>query len=174
MKKSAIERRSIEFRFDGDTIEGTLVRYGDKAKIVDFSETFKAGCFGDTFKGDIICNVQHNRERPVARTGAGLELKDSPLELRAIVNLSSSMQFSRECAAMVKGKILKGFSVEFSSVKDEWIDGLRTIHQAELRGLSVVDRGAYAGSTIDEVRENCPIEKNHLTGKAFQPLWPYI
>ena len=174
MKTEAIERRSIEFRFEGDTIEGTLVRYGDTAKIVDFSETFKAGCFGDSIHNDLIVSLQHQRQSPVARTGAGLELKDSPLELRAIVNLSSSMQFSRECAAMVKGKILKGFSVEFQSVKDEWSDGLRIIHEAVLRGLAIVDRGAYAGSTIDEIRENCPIDRSQLIGKIFQPLWPYV
>lgn len=175
MKKSAIERRSIEFRaLDAETIEGALITYGERARIMDFEETFKAGCFGDSINNDLICSIFHQRERPIARTGAGLELKDSPLELRAKVSLSGDMQFSRECAAMVKGKILQGFSIEFRAVKDDWQGGLRIISEAIVSGLSVVPKPAYAGSTIDEIRQNFGGDDSRKVGKIFQPLWKFI
>ena len=177
MKKTdAIERRSFEFRaLDADTVEGTLVPYGQRAKIIDFEETFSPGCFGDSINNDIICSIQHQRTRPIARTnGAGLTLKDSSTELRATVSLSGDMQFSREAAAMVKGKLLQGFSVEFRAVKDNWQGGLRTISEAIILGCSLVDKPAYAGSTIDEIRQNFGGDDSRKVGKIFQPLWKYI
>ena len=155
-----------------------LCGIGDTAKIVDFSETFKAGCFGDSIhKGDYdLSTLQHQRQSPVARTGAGLELKDSPLELRAIVNLSSSMAILKgmRCDGE-RAKFLKGFSVEFQSVKDEWSDGLRTIHEAVIKRARNCRFGALMpAALLMKFAKIVPIDRSQLIGKIFQPLWPYV
>ena len=101
-------------------------------------------------------------------------LKDSSTELRAIVSLSG------RCNALKKrghgeGKNIKRFfGLSSKSIKDEWSNGLRTINEAVLHGLAVCDSGAYAGSTIQEIRQNFAGDDHHKVGKIFQPLWKYI
>ncbi len=60
---------------DGRTLEGTLVAYGEVAP--GRGERIDPGAFGDLSNVDAILNVQHDRARPLARSGAGLELRDS-------------------------------------------------------------------------------------------------
>ena len=76
--------RYIELRSESpDVITGTVLRYGDLAHIGrTFHERFMPG---SVKFDDVVLNLLHDRQQPVARTGAGLELRDSheSLYLRA-------------------------------------------------------------------------------------------
>ena len=139
------ERRFVEFRADGDTVSGPVMVYGSHAKFGGFTETFAPGSLrgGD----DVIVNLQHDRARPVARTGAGLTLTDGPDALHASIQLPDT-SYAREARELINAKILRGFSVEFRAVKEEWQGRLRTIREAKLLGFALVDRPAYPESAI--------------------------
>ena len=72
------ERRwaALEYRGEGRIVTGTAMRYGDVARLPFGSERFEPGAFGEIRAADVILNVQHDRGRPVARTGGGLNLDD--------------------------------------------------------------------------------------------------
>lgn len=142
-----MEYRFAEFRADTDGIGGVVMRYGDRGTIGNFTEEFRAGVFGDP--GDVILNVQHQRAKPVARTGAGLELSDTASELRAMVRFPDTA-FGREARELVDAKILRGFSVEFRALEDEWQGNHRIVKRATLYGIALVDRPAYSDSQIAE------------------------
>ena len=141
------EKRFFEFRAfdDGSRIEGRVMRYGSAAKIGTFSERFQPGAFGQP--GDVILNIMHERGKPVARTDAGLSLVDTAEELRAEVSLPDTPH-GREARELVNARILRGFSVEFRAREEEWEASARTIVEADLLGIALVDRPAYPDAVI--------------------------
>lgn len=138
------ERRFIEFRADGDTISGPLMVYGDEARFGDFSETFEPGSLR---YDDVIANLQHDRSRPVARTGAGLTLIDGADALRAEIRLPDT-SYAREARELVEARILRGFSVEFRAREERFEGKRRIISRADMLGFALVDRPAYPASQI--------------------------
>ena len=52
---------------DGDTISGIAVRYGDRYETDYANYEFVHGAFGDVKSVDAIANVQHRRDKPLAR-----------------------------------------------------------------------------------------------------------
>ena len=122
-----------------------------------FQEQILPGTFSPVESWDAGLNVQHKRERPLARTqGGGLVLLDSAEELRAEFELPDT-QTGHDTAELINRGILRGLSVEMSVPPDgqKWSqtpDGksLRTITRAKLHGLSVVDSPAYVGSLISQ------------------------
>ena len=76
-----IERRYVELRQGpGRTLEGVAVVYGDHAKLPwGITERIEPGAFQPL--GDVILNAHHNRAAPLARTGGGLTLVDTPERL---------------------------------------------------------------------------------------------
>ena len=173
MGPEAIEFRAFEFRaLETGTIEGTVIPYGQPATIGDFTERFIPGSITI---GDVIANRQHDRHKPLARLdGGGLTLTDSATELRARIELPDTSD-GRDVRELIKRGVLRGLSAEFRARRESWEGSERTIHEADLVGLAVVDRGAYAGATVAEVRE--AIE--HLRSCAPSPamramLWPSV
>ena len=147
---SDAERRFAEFRYDAErgVIEGVAIRYGDRAHFGEgFTEEFRAGAFGQL--GDVISNLQHDRARPVARTGAGLSLSDGADALRVAITLPDT-SYAREARELVAARILRGFSVEFRASRDFFEERHRVIESAELLGVALVDRPAYPDSVIAE------------------------
>ena len=82
------ERRYVELRAapDGRRLEGVAVRYGDVAALPWGKERFEAGAFADRMS-DVRLTVQHDRGRPLARTGAGLTLDDNAERLALAAEL---------------------------------------------------------------------------------------
>ena len=143
-----IERRAhfnIAADLDAKKIGGIAVRYGDTASIAgQFMERIDAGAFGDI--GDVVLNVQHDRGRPIARTaGGGLELADGPDVLRATATPVATQE-GRDALLMVEHKVLRGFSIEFRCRREDYVDEVRIVREAELVGLALVDRPAYGES----------------------------
>ena len=147
MAENETERRfaRVEFREDGaGEIAGTAVRYGDEARILNFRERFDPGAFGEI--GDVILNLHHDRSRPLARTGGGLAFDDSAesLSLRAELPETGDGRDARE---LLRRGVLRGLSIEFEPVEEDWSGDLRTIRKARLHGVALVDRPAYPEST---------------------------
>lgn len=146
-----IERRfaAAEWReVDGGlVVEGIAVPYGQEADIGGlFRERVESGAFGDLSAADVIANRQHDRGQPLARTGGGgLILQDSRETLRAMVTLPPTTE-GRDTGELVKRGVLRGFSIEFvvEDGGEAWVEGLRSITSAQLRGLAIVDRPAYS------------------------------
>ena len=89
MRPDAVERRAVELRIaDGGAglavLEGMAIRYGERSRIGPFTEEFRPGSL--TFE-DVIANVMHTRERPLARQGSGLTLTDGPDGLQVRMEL---------------------------------------------------------------------------------------
>ena len=57
-----------------------------------------------------------------------------------------------EALEMIRAGKLRGLSVEFRALAQDFQDGLREIKKAILGGLGLVDRPAYQGSAGLEVR----------------------
>lgn len=140
-----MELRFCEFRAEGDTLEGVALRYGDEATIGPFRERFEAGSVA--ISPDAIANLQHDRTKPVARIGAGLEFRDDGTELRAVIQLPDTA-FAREARELVNARILRGFSLEFRATEDVWEGKSRSIRKALVTGLGIVDVPAYRQSEI--------------------------
>ena len=138
------EFRFIEFRNEGDTITGPVMVYGSEARFGDWREVFEPGSLKFD---DVIVNIQHDRSKPVARTGAGLELRDSSKALDARISLPDTV-YAREARELVNTNILRGFSVEFLASKERMEGRTRVIEEAKLYGFGLVDRPAYDESRI--------------------------
>ena len=120
-------------------------------------ERFVAGAFGDVAGIDTILNFQHNRQRPLARTGGGgLVLTDSPEALRIEATLPQTRE-NDDVLTLVRTKVLRGFSVEFNARKETQNGNMREIQSAQLVDIGVVDRPAYPQSEVQaraEVRQD--------------------
>ena len=144
------EFRHYELRETKDSrIVGTAVRYGDRARILDFEEEILKGAFK---YDDVILNIQHNRNRPIARTnGSGLELRDGDTALEIEATLPPTPN-GEEAMAMVKAGLLRGLSVEMEVLDELWNatggSHLRTIRSARLHGIGLVDRPAYPDAAV--------------------------
>lgn len=148
--EDGLQRRFYELRFDAEKRElrGTAMRYGDIAKLPwGEKERFVAGAFAGSLS-DIILNVQHDRGRPLARTGGGgLRMDDSATELRLEAVLPKTRE-ADDVIELVRQKILRGFSVEFLPISHRVVDGVTVIEKAELRNVGLVDRPAYRQSKV--------------------------
>ena len=151
-----IEKRfsPVEYRADTGEVFGSGIVYGDRAKVVTpngvYMETVRPGAFGRI--GDVILNLQHDRARPLARTGGGgLDITDGTdrLTVRAMLPDTTDGHDARALLRHDGQGVLRGFSVEMKVEADEIDPGarLRTIHRAKLHGLGLVDRPAYEQST---------------------------
>ena len=159
------ERRFVELRQEGRRLSGTAITYGSEAQILGFRERFESGAFGDVSALDILLNRQHDRARPLARTGGGgLKLRDSAERLRIEATLPETRD-ADDVLALVKAGVLRGLSLEFNAVRERWAGDLRIISRATLRAVGVVDRPAYPDSTVALATRFKPTETS--TEEAF-------
>ena len=138
--------RFIEFRAEGNTLSGTVLRYGDTARIGRFSERFEPRAL--TMGDDVIVNLMHDRQKPVARSGAGLEIRSDDQGVTARIELPDT-SFGREARELVDARILRGFSLEFRADDERWEGHSRIITRATASGFAIVDRPAYPESRIE-------------------------
>ena len=148
-----LETRYAEFRAeaDGRRLLGTLVRYGDVAKLPGgLTERFMPGAFGDVATLDVILNGHHERSRPLARTGgAGLVLEDSADALTMTATLPATRD-ADDTLELVRTGVLRGLSVEFRATSEHMEAGpVRVIERARLGAVGVVDKPAYPESSVE-------------------------
>ena len=143
------EYRFCEVRREGRVLSGLGIVYGDVARVGARAERFLPGAFGADVGGlDVLLNVQHDRARPLARTGGGgLTLTDTPESLEIRAELPETRE-SSDALELVEAKILRGFSLEFVALRERMEGPTRVLVSARLVGLAVVDKPAYQASTI--------------------------
>ena len=165
-----------EYRFSGvewrasatgpGRVDGIAVRYADEAQLPGFRERFQAGAFGDVAALDVLANVQHDRGRPLARTGGGgLTFADGPDALRATLDLPDTRD-GHDTAALLRRGVLRGFSLEFRVEGERFDGGVRIVERAALRGLALVDRPAY-GESLAAIAERAAAA-GHIVSPARQ------
>lgn len=149
---AGLQCRFYELRFEDSErrLTGTAMRYGDIAELPwDERERFEAGAFGDVDRIDAVLNIQHQRARPIARTGGGgLTLRDSAGALEIDAVLPDTVD-ANDAVTNIRAKILRGLSVEFMPETTRLEDGVNVITKAMLRGIALVDRPAYPASVIN-------------------------
>ena len=140
---------ALEFRDAPDSpgvVEGTVLSYGSEAKLPGFRERFEPAAFGDLAGADVMANLQHDRGRPLARTGGGgLSFEDSATALRARLELPRTRD-GEDAAELLRRGVLRGFSIEFAVRRERFTSGVRVVERARLIGLALVDRPAYGDS----------------------------
>ena len=143
----------LELRQDG-SLAGTVIRYGEVSP--SFAERFEPGAFGDVSASDVVLNVAHDRARPLARTGGGgLTLEDSATELRLHAVLPETPE-ATAAVTLIKGRVLRGLSVEFRVTAERSEKGIRVVEQAALSAVAVVDSPAYPSSSVAARRAKAP------------------
>ena len=140
---------TTELRFaplDGDGIRGRLLTYGRDYDIGRWKERIAPRAFGAVEGLDLVANLHHDRSRPVGRTGAGLVLTDSGVDVRAAIEPVGP--YADEARGLVESRIVRGFSLEMRVDEDQVVAGVRVIRSAALVGLALVDRPAYTDAVI--------------------------
>ena len=129
-------------------LSGRVIRYGDIATLPFGKEVIDSGAFGDLSNADLILNRQHERGKPLARTGGGgLQIEDSPAELRLQADLPETPT-GREAMVLVRSGVLRGFSVEFRTIREYVRDRVLHVAEASLVGVALVDKPAYPDSQV--------------------------
>ncbi len=140
-----MEKRYSEVSADGRRLTGTVVKYGDIATVNGQPERFNPGSL---LCSDVILNRQHDKSVPLARTGAGLNLRDGPEALHMEALLPET-QDGKDTLTLVRSGVLRGLSVEFEAIAEHDEDGVRVVDVANLSGLAVCDRPAFQQSTVE-------------------------
>ena len=152
-----IERRYSPVAVEGRNLRGVGIRYGDVARTPWGRETFQPGAFGDVSRLDVRLNVQHNRDRLIARTPGTLQLADGPDALRVLATLPETRE-ADDALTLVRAGVLRGLSLEFRAGDAPIIDGVRTVRRAGLLAFGLVDTPAYGGSIVEarafEIRQD--------------------
>ena len=161
------EFRYAEFRrLRDEGVTGPVIRYGVVARFGDFRERFEPGslAIGD----DLICNLQHDRTSPVARTGgAGLEVTADGDAVRAAIEWPDT-RYGRSARELVVAGILRGFSLEFRCRQERWEGRERVIVAADMIGLALVDKPAYPDSTIAlRMAKEVPVKRHAKRTRYF-------
>ena len=148
---------------DARTVEGVALRYDDVSKHPWGEERFEPGSLNCE---DVILNFNHDRGRPLARTGGGgLQIMDSKEELSFKAELPDT-ETGRDCFELVKRGVLRGASVEFFCEKEEYQKEMRVITLGTLYGVAIVDRPAFPQSYV-EARTQQKIERERKVLRFF-------
>lgn len=182
-----IEYRFAEFRADAITGERTLsgvaMPYGSLAQLRGFRERFEPRAFGDLSSADVTLNVQHDRGRVIARTGAGgLSLLDGSAALEIRAKLPDTRE-AADVLTLIRAGVLRGLSVEFAipdggdRFRADAEGPIRTVSRAGLLAVAVVDKPAYGGAGVNaryadpEVmrRAEAVGQRARMAADAFRP-----
>ena len=129
-------------------LSGTAIRYGDVATLPFGKEIIDSGAFGNLEDSDLILNRQHDRGKPLARTGGGgLVIEDSPTALSIRADLPDT-EPAREAITLVRSGVLRGFSIEFRANREYVKDRIVHVADATLVGIALVDKPAYPESQV--------------------------
>ena len=167
-----IEHRAFsgELRAEGENgtvLVGVVFPYGVGSRIGGkFTEIWTAGAVGSI--SEIRANVMHSRGRALAvhKPGGGLAFENTATELRARIELPATTE-GRDVGILVARGVLSGLSAEFRATRDAWVGTQRTILEAELLGLAVVDSPAHETALVEiearyaasEHREAAPLRR---------------
>ena len=139
--RCAVEIREDESRLGPGRLYGVLMAYGKMAS--DRREIFEAGSLKWDTAG-IVVNRQHERSSPIMRV--------VPIESEGRLMIDQRLPDStagRDCAVEVRAGLLTGLSIEFRSVRQTFVNGVRRITEAVLSAAAIVDSPSYSSSTVE-------------------------
>lgn len=153
-KRSLIQ--SVERRADGDTmtVAGYAAVFGSTADIGGyFQEVIARGAFAETLKtADVMAYFDHDRGRVLGRSASGtLRLSEDSKGLAVEIDLPDTSD-GQDVRALIERGDISGMSFGFVVLRQEWDETsdppTRTIHEVELREVSIVSEPAYDGTSI--------------------------
>ena len=138
-------------------LTGILMAYGERAR--DRAEVFEVSSL--KWDGPLILNRQHERKNPI--------LKFTPIESagRVLIDVEvPSTVAGSDALAEVRSGLFGSLSIEFKSIKETFVGGLRKISEAILTGAALCDAGAYSSSVV-EARELAARRASDLHTREF-------
>ena len=153
---------------DGRRLVGTVMPYNVPSDIGGgLLELFRPGAFGNVGGLDLILNRQHERPRPLARTGGGgLTFVDSDAALSMAAVLPNT-QDANDALELVRTKVLRGLSVEFFATRERMEGNVRIVEAAILSAVGLVDKPGHTGAIVEararlstRIRARIPYNKN--------------
>ena len=118
------------------------------------TERFAAFAFSDYLRSGAATrlNLMHDSELRIATTADGsLTLHDSPAELHMVATLPSGDAYDQALELVRDGSTAET-SVEFRALRERVSGDRRTVLQATLPAVGIVDRGAYGDAGAVEIR----------------------
>ena len=150
---------AVEDRAEGARLVGVLMPYGTEAR--DRREVFDAGSLKWDAAG-IVVNRMHQRSSPIMRVvpieAEGKLMIDSPIPNTAA---------GRDCESEVRSGLLASLSVEFRSVRERVVGGVRHLVEAVLTGAAVCDAGAYESAKVEARAEAANRERRNRHLREF-------
>jgi uncharacterized protein len=144
----------LELRADGRTLEGTVVPYGEEARIGPrLVEVWHRGAFEGTDPASVPLLVLHDRQTlPIGRA---VELRDEPARWFGAFRVSKT-RLGDEVLELVNDRALTGLSVGFVPVPggDRWNAARTRVERirAQAHHVGVVPFPAFASARIATVR----------------------
>lgn len=157
-----MERRAFEIKeLRVERVEGRGVKLGGYAAVFDsesvdlggFTERIARGAFAGSLSKDVVALVNHNPDKPLARTSAGtLKLAEDEHGLAIEAQLADTSH-ARDVVADIEAGNIKGMSFAFRTLKDQWAKvgpgrWLRTLLDVELLDVSPVTWPAYPSTEV--------------------------
>ena len=148
-----IERRafSAELRAKGRKLEGYAATFGTEARILDYTETIRAGAFKHslTANNDILGLVDHDTSKVLARTKSGtLRLAEDSRGLAFSLDVPAT-QAGNDVLALAERGDLGGMSFAFIPLDERWEEDKRELRSVDLKEISVVSAWpAYDGTSV--------------------------
>jgi len=136
-----MERRTFaEVRTAGRRIEGYAATFGSMANIGSFQERIAPGAFRSALAGDVLAMLDHDPGKVLGRVRSGtLRLSEDSKGLAFSLDLPDT-QAGRDVQALAERGDLGGMSFGFAVPQggESWNGNTRTLHQIDLREVSIV------------------------------------
>ena len=147
-RRCLIEDAELRADIDKREVTGTLVRYGDEARLPGFRERIRKGAFRLPKRASNV-TLQHVRALPIGLAG----YIDDDDAMRFRVEVAETPR-GDQALADIRAGLLRGASVEMRPGKHRTVEAggddgpLVEIMEAAMLRFSVVDDGAYPDSRI--------------------------
>ena len=143
-----LEFRADDSRQSPGRIVGILITYETRAR--DRAEVFATGALTWPDEG-IVLNVQHDRAQPIMRVVPEVRSENNTAAVFIDAPLPDTSR-GRDAAVMIRNGTMRGLSVEFRSLQEKRVAGVRRITAAKLGGAGLVDDPSHVSSV--EVRHS--------------------
>ena len=122
-------------------LTGILMAYNTEAK--DRRELFLPGSLSWP-EGGVTLNRQHERRQPIMRVQPIVEGNEVRID-----QILPDTAAGRDAATEIRQGLFKGLSVEFRSIKENFVHGVRQISAAALTGAGLVDSPSYSQAVVE-------------------------
>lgn len=136
------------------TVGGYAAVFGEVTSIGGcFDEVLARGAFTKTLQtADVLAYFDHDRGRILGRSTSGtLRLVEDARGLAVEIDLPDTSD-GRDVRTLIERGDIRGMSFGFRVTREEWDETgatpKRTIHEVELREVSIVSEPAYDGTSI--------------------------